>query len=1438
MREAGEIVSQKDNLKNIDSSRVINGTGINPNSTFPQNQMERDRILNEQARLHRAQTGHLNQNQSPNRKNYNSDMKEYLDEEINNLIGKIKGIKDQDENESNKQDDGVMRFKGLKSVSKTKIPSEAVFKDEEEEEKIEKENPEANDEVDSEALLSGGEKDNDEKQVEADAEDQSDIKRRRSQALKDIEERRASQLDHLRNKAGSQAENNRDSEGRNKHNTILGKEIAGQDISESQNESQDEEDPITKKEESEKEDNNNESDNLLNPGRKRGDTIASNISNRSATRSILKRPGEFRKKARTVLFMDKEIIQEYDIDEESNKVRPQRISSLVPVNEEFVRKIPTATIQLTNEQRDKLIEVLEEHQSEEDDIELSLEPTQTETVVRQNLTGDNATVAVNLTEKRGILTEGQKRISVYPRDFFAMVEKQKLKGSRMSVYPADFFLNLDPEGRPMRKSMQEIRNKAVSVYPKDLFDLVEKEIEKGTVSVYPQEMFDFFRDFADVELERPALRVKAASIYPKEFIELAEKQADRENRGKTKSVYPRELFNFAEQEKVDKQRVSVYPVDLFRMLNKEARKRNVSIYPGEFFELLDKEYGDVVKLSDQQIEQVVKMNTGAEETHIVLTSEQRKNMLNTLKEHRAQEEALLSEQRRKNRESMRSKRESKRSRAATQNESQEPVIEPVEITLEPDQVMDILNQNCMIEGAEVELHQDQVNELRRDTKIRPTLIGEEYYDAMVDELVDEFGQRLTLRTLDGETRRSVLKSIGSMKMSVVALDEVRDENKKDEPEVIENVVYDTSKDEIVDINTRKSVKTTRLSQRKRSTIISRLSRISRATRGPRPSVMAGNAYYDALVDELVDKNGRRHTLKEMTLNEVKDIVEQNDAESIPVIVADPNNNKNLLIVDQVDYMPVEDCLVDEKGTKTLLNDLNDEERKSLMKILGSKRGSVYEPNFDHYDFDAIIWGDETEEEKPENKENSDKKEIQFKKKDTVESEEDEDAKRERQKKLKERRITGFQGGLAAARKQAQELDKLKIKEPEKDDDPNRNLENIRNRKGTKYPGKKSLAQLRKEADEKMKEAERRKKRANDLRKKILDGRTSDSNRGSVKGRKSPDSSKQGRGKANTIHPKDRMNWRRKQKSNAGEKADLPEIVDNDFEVVLDTEEETPQSPTSQKRKKNITERRFTKYNKKKNDGSIKRNQTMSGKNKNAPKKGEMEEFAKDYLEKEKAKKRANELRNRKTIKGLKDPQSGKNSVKNRKTISHGKSSGFLSGRGKANTVLGKDFHNKKHDRRKTQKDDLDRLNRKSTKGSNRASMKDRQSMKSRKSGNKNKMQVSEEEETVIEEEEREEDSKPRKSRANTKKGKKFLIDNIYDKNYSNQGQIASGHNIVSEAKDLMDGTETPIEEKEPTEKNEEEDFVDLSEEEKPQSKADSRSTQKSTFESFFSSFDF
>jgi hypothetical protein len=597
--------------------------------------------------------------------------------------------------------------------------------------------------------------------------------------------------------------------------------------------------------------------------------------------SILRKKNKSIKARKSVRFSMREVEQE-EMD----------------VNEEFIRKVPTGTILLTNEQRDMLIEVLEEPDNEEDDLILSLEPGQVKEVVKENFSGDNATVVVDLAEKRNVTNSKNSRVSIYPRNFFAMVEKQRLKGSRLSVYPENFFDNIekgvarrDPSRKPER----------VSMYPKDLFELVDEEMDAGRISTYPQEMYDLFRECKD-EDSAPGVRKKAKTIYPGEFLNLVDKQTERGTRKRQRTVYPKELFEMAEQEKINGERVSVYPRELFSMLSKQAKKERASVYPKDLFDLLDTEYSNVIKLTPMQSESLVKKNLNEDTTHIVLSEDQRKDLLGKLKKHKKEEEEKGNDE-----------------------------TDLLEVDLEKDQVLDILHQNCMTEGTEIKLTPKQKEDLVEVRKIRPTVIGNEYYDVLVDQLVNDKGDRLELNRVEGLKRRSLLDQVGPKKVSVIEVNE--DEN----PEVLSKTHYDTKQDEIVSRKTRKSV--LKLGENEES----RKSRISNFTRksmmNARRTSLLGQVYYDAMVNELVDETGNRHSLDDKTPKEISEILKDKEVEKVPVLVEDEGGKDDALILKQVEYMPGKDCLVDEKGRKTGLNDLSNTERQSLMKILGERRGT-------------------------------------------------------------------------------------------------------------------------------------------------------------------------------------------------------------------------------------------------------------------------------------------------------------------------------------------------------------------------------------------------------------------------------------------------------------------------------------------------------------------
>ena len=578
---------------------------------------------------------------------------------------------------------------------------------------------------------------------------------------------------------------------------------------------------------------------------------------------------------------------------------------------EFVEKVPAGSVQLTREQRDKLIEVLETPTHNEEDIILTLNGEQVLHVVKENLGEEGVQVAID-EDQKDLLTEGGNRLSLYPKNFFAMVEKNKLKGSRMSVYPGEFLQAFDSENKEKRKSMSAIREKAVSVYPKDLFDLVEEGLDEGRVSVYPQEVFDLLREFGEFEIDDET-REKAKSIYPADFLELAEKQAER-RRDRNKTVYPKELFEIADQEKVNCSRVSVYPKDLFNMMEKEARDRGVSIYPGDLFALLEEDYGHIINLTPEQTEEVVKVNSGQKNTQIVISQDQRKTLLLTLKENKAKEDDLMKE-------------------LNINDQDLDMVINeemfdcPV-ISLEKDQVMDIFNQNCLMDGAEIELTASQMDILETPQSVRQRVIGGSYYDALQDELVDDYGQRIPLGSMSVRQRKTVLANLPEKTFSVMLLGE-----EHEEPVLINEVYYDADHDGIVNLKTSEIIASGEMPNDQRNRLLTRMSIMNQSQ-----NMLLGNTYYDAMVDEIVDKSGKRHTLKDMALRDVKQLVDMEDCERMNIVVQ--NSPENILILENVTYLPIEDCLIDAKGYRTSLADLKEEQRQELMTALGSRRGSL------------------------------------------------------------------------------------------------------------------------------------------------------------------------------------------------------------------------------------------------------------------------------------------------------------------------------------------------------------------------------------------------------------------------------------------------------------------------------------------------------------------
>ena len=618
---------------------------------------------------------------------------------------------------------------------------------------------------------------------------------------------------------------------------------------------------------------------------------------RSKVSSILSRKSGRRKTRKRVTFFDMQILPEEKEAEE-----------------QFIEKVPLGSVKLSKEQREKLIEVLEGPTQEDEDIILTLDESQVLGVVKQNVGEDNLKIAIDDEQVKNLQKKSENRLSIYPKNFFAMVEKNKLKGSRLTVYPGEFFEGLEQRPSMSRKSVSQIREKAVSVYPKDLFDLVEKALNDGDVTAYPQEIFDLLQEFGEYEVGQPT-REKAKSLYPGEFMEMAEKQAER-SRDRQKTVYPKQLFELADQEKVNGERVSVYPKDLFKMLEKEARNRNMSIYPGDFFKMLKEDYANIVELNPEQTETVVKANTGQRSTQIVISSNQRKTLLAELKEHKVREEEM--------------KKELNLGDDEDEMAVNEDMLESPKLVLEKDQVMDIFNQNCVMNGAEISLTESQMDLLEKKESVRDTVIGGAYYDALMDELVDDFGQRLSLANMSMRDRKTVLSNLREKTFSVMIKGE-----EDDIPELVDETFYDVEQDAIVNTRTNEIINIGTLNSGERVRV---MTMITHKNNSPSPSVLFGNVYYDALVDELVDKNGKRHTLKKMSLINLKNLIDEQDCQRVNVVVQ-PNETK-VMILENVTYLPIEDCLIDGQNRKTQLTDLNEEQRVLLMSALGEKRGTI------------------------------------------------------------------------------------------------------------------------------------------------------------------------------------------------------------------------------------------------------------------------------------------------------------------------------------------------------------------------------------------------------------------------------------------------------------------------------------------------------------------
>jgi hypothetical protein len=828
---------------------------------------------------------------------------------------------------------------------------------------------------------------------------------------------------------------------------------------------------------------------------------------RSKVSSILSRKSGRRKTKKRVTFFDMQILPEEKEPEEK-----------------FIERVPQGSVKLNKEQREKLIEVLEGPAQEDEDIILTLNEDQVLDVVNLNVGRENLKIALNESQMQEIRSKSTNRLSIYPKNFFAMVEKNKLKGSRLTVYPGEFFEGLEQRPSMARKSIADTRQKAISVYPKDLFDLVEKAISSGDVTAYPQELFDLLKEFKDVDVHETT-REKAKSLYPSEFMEMAEKQAER-SRDRQKTIYPKELFELADQEKVNADRVSVYPKDLFNMLEKEARKRNISIYPGDFFRMLQEDYENIVELNPEQVEKVVKANSGQRSTQIVISPNQRKTLLAELKLHKEKEEEA--------------KKEMNLGDDDEDMAVNEDILEPPTLKLDKDQVMDIFNQNCVMNGAEISLTASQMNLLEDEEEgdsVRETVIGGAYYDALMDSLVDDYGQRISLANLSVRDRKTVLSNLREKTFSVMVKGE-----KDETPQLIDEAYFDVDEDAIVNVRTNEVISIGTLNSGERVRV---LSMITNKNNKPSPSVLYGNVYYDALVDELVDRNGKRHTLKKMSLLELKNLIVDQDCEKVNVVVQ-PNDTK-VMVLEDVTYLPLDDCLVDAQNRKTILTDLNDEQRVLLMSALGDKKGTLLN---------------------------------------------------EQDSKMRVRLST--KGGIIAVSNSISEHEskdfnvRIHVAEDSDLNDKHRDVEAIRNRKKTGYPGKRKMVEeeeeedfpkvyLTKEENEELdpedyegrEKVRNRKKTSNPntsskvkTMDQLFDENPNERYRGSMAMRKKNYTGGM-RNKANTIHPKGRKLAKKQSVRIGGE------------EMIMFVDETGKKVVGNARKGKKISPKRLTTYRKKK-----------------------------------------------------------------------------------------------------------------------------------------------------------------------------------------------------------------------------------------------------------------
>ena len=643
--------------------------------------------------------------------------------------------------------------------------------------------------------------------------------------------------------------------------------------------------------------------------------------------------------------------------------------------QQFLQKMPKARVQLSKEQRQRLIQVLKGSCDEDEDILLSLDPAQTKDVVHKIIGKPNVSAALDDVQMIRVL-QNQEVITLFPKDFFALLDKGALDGSKIKAYPKSMFDRVKFKPMMLRKPVSENGNQLVRDYGKTVGDLLEERFRKeedeeiarhekedrenaksnksgeakdnkdskaeismakgDRLAVYPQEMFDLVQAIGASKGDKDLLN-RATEIFPEDMIPLLEQQPARMEDSEA-PLYPEEIFEIGDQEKVICERVALFAKQILQTVNDEAvgsleeKQRNhdknaVVLYPEGLHQLMDRKFGNLLKLEDGQRDLAVEQLGENAVGQVVLSDLQMEGLLEKLEGFEENDEPSES----KKEENENSNEDNTEKEIKTKTSGTE---KGFYLDLEPDQILDIMNQNCRVKGVEVQLTPDQIKQLRNKPQTaRPTLQGAEYYDCDSHTLIDARGNRLELDNVTHQDKAFILDHLKEDRFAAV-ISKPKSNNQPSELKVIEEAFYDPFLDGVIDHRDDAPIyaenKTPAQLQRQ-------LRNIEMKNLRPLESVLDGEAYYDAVVDEMVDRGGDRHGLKDLTMQQVRELVEQNGRNELPVVVQP--EKKTALLLDNVWYVPVEDSLMNGKGHKTVLTDLRPEERLRLIENLGARKGT-------------------------------------------------------------------------------------------------------------------------------------------------------------------------------------------------------------------------------------------------------------------------------------------------------------------------------------------------------------------------------------------------------------------------------------------------------------------------------------------------------------------